>query len=146
MIPLPWFEIERENKILLFQGEDVILMELDTSCERVRQFKSQLTITLDTWTLAIAIIESIEPDDTDKNRCKLDISFDNRHCGTDCRTANVTTLTSYLWACLQSNHSTSPFPFRVMAITSAESESISIYKLTLTKANGVYRKLKLRCT
>ncbi|XP_063687583.1 neurogenic locus notch homolog protein 2-like isoform X2 [Bolinopsis microptera] len=103
--------------------KDVIVMELDNPCEQVRVFKSQLIITLDYWSRAIAIVERIEPDDDDKNRCKLDISFDNRYCGTDCRTANVTTLTSYLWACLQSNHSTSPFPFRVMAITSAKSNT-----------------------
>ncbi|KAL5250429.1 hypothetical protein ACHWQZ_G016228 [Mnemiopsis leidyi] len=110
-----------------YKAKDGIKMTLDVTCERVTDFKSQLTLTLDEWSRAITVIDSAVPVINEENRCDLYLSFDNRYCGSDCRTANVTTLKSYLWACLQSNHSASPFPFRVMAmITSAESDKTTL--------------------
>ena len=43
-------------------------MTVDVTCERVREFKSQLTITLDDWSRAITIIESIVPVVDEENR------------------------------------------------------------------------------
>ena len=35
-------------------------MTVNVNCEKVRQFRSQLTNTLDTWSRAISVVESIE--------------------------------------------------------------------------------------
>ena len=58
------------------------------------------------------------------------LSFDNRYCGNECRTTNVTVLKSYLWACLQSNRSA--FPLRVLEITSAENSKYYAWLLRFT--------------
>ena len=58
------------------------------------------------------------------------LRFDNRYCGNECRTTNVTVLKSYLWACLQSNRSA--FPFRVLEITSAENSKCYAWLLRFT--------------
>ena len=43
-------------------------MTLDVTCERVNDFKSQLTMTLDQWSRAITLIDSAVPVVNEENR------------------------------------------------------------------------------
>ena len=43
-------------------------MTVDVTCDRVKEFKSQLTITIDNWSRAITVIDGINPVVDEENR------------------------------------------------------------------------------
>ena len=57
------------------QAKEGIKMTLDVTCERVNDFKSQLTMTLDQWSRAITLIDSAVPVVNEENRFVIKCHF-----------------------------------------------------------------------
>ena len=47
------------------------MITVDVTCERVKEFKSQLTLPLDDWSRAVTVVDSLNPTGDGENRFVL---------------------------------------------------------------------------